>query len=86
MGEFKEKTVLYFPQVCMENTVQWNTVQHSGRQILYSTMVGKYCTAQWSANIVQHSGQSRSVIKGEATIDRINNTSVNNSNVVLDVS
>ena len=43
---------------------------------------------QYSGWQIQHGRQSRGVknlIKGGITIDRINNTSVNNSNVVLDV-
>ena len=43
---------------------------------------------QYSGWQIQHGGQSRGVknlIKGGITIDYVNNTSVNNSNVVLDV-
>ena len=45
-------------------------------------------TRQYSGWQIQHGGQSRCVknlIKGGITIDHVNNTSVNNSNVVLDV-
>ena len=44
---------------------------------------------QYSGWQIQHDGQSRGVknlIKGGITIDRVNNISVNNSNIVLDVS
>ena len=43
---------------------------------------------QCSGSHIQHSGQSRGVknlIKGGISIDHVNNTSVNNSNVVLQV-
>ena len=43
----------------------------------YSTVVGKYSTVA--------SPEVKNLIKGGITIDRVNNTSVNNSNVVLNV-
>ena len=44
---------------------------------------------QYSGWQIQHSGQYRVVknlMKGGITIDRVNNISVNNSNIVLDIS
>ena len=59
-----------------------NCIFHTTASVLY----GKKQYSDWP---IQHSGQSRGIknlIKGGITIDRVNNISVNNSNVVLNVS